>query len=62
MKKAKKGMSMKKMMEEGNNKPRMVCCLDVDKVEITDYKIKQNKRIIYKFREYVVIINVRKTL
>ena len=48
MKKAKKGMSMKKMMEEGNNKPRMVYCLRCkDKVEITDYKIKQNKRGTY---------------
>ena len=48
MKKAKKGMSMKKMMAEGNNKPRQVYCLRCrDKVEITDYKIKQNKRGTY---------------
>ena len=48
MKKGKKGGSIKKMMENANNKPRQVYCLRCkDKVEITNYKIKKNKRGTY---------------
>lgn len=48
MKKGKKGSSIKKMMGDSNNKPRKVFCLRCkDKVEITNYKIKKNKRGTY---------------
>lgn len=48
MKKGKKGGTIKKMMANANNKPRQVYCLRCkDKVEITNYKIKKNKRGTY---------------